>query len=52
MKGHYTFLKVAPHVHIVKLMLLFSLIVIMQDPTTQDNSCQPELMTHDLVLKF
>ncbi len=34
--------KVAPLVHIVKLLLLFSFIAIRQHSTTRKNSCQPE----------
>ena len=41
-KRHYTFKKVVPPVHIVKLMLIFYFIVIMQHPTTQKISSHPE----------
>ncbi len=41
-KGHNTFVKVAPPVHMVKLILLFSFIVIMQHPYAQKISCHPE----------
>ena len=41
-KGHGTYVKVAPPVHIVKLILLFYFFAIMQHPTTQKISCHPE----------
>ncbi len=42
MEGTLYFVKVAPPVHIVKLILLFSFIVIMQHPYAQKISCHPE----------